>query len=508
VTTDIAPRLARNSFYYALKSVVALASMLLVTPFIVGMVGTELFGVWALAAVVTSYAQLSDFGMTESVVKYAAEYHALRDTDALNRLVGTVVVLYLALAVLVGGLLLLAIPLVVRDLLLIPASLQQEAILIFRLSVAIFFGNMVMGVFASLVIATQQMGYATSVNVASTCVGAAGTFFFLWQGMGLRGLVLTNAIVAVFVAALNLLLACRLCPGLRLRPRWIDRTMVRRVFGYSWKVQTSNLSQLLVFQLDRVLLSRYLGLEAVVFYEIGSNIALYARTFITALFSPLLPAASVLHAHNERALLTGLYQRASKFLALIAIPFCLLVIGLAPPFIRLWMGPGYELAALTLQLLMPVYLINVLTAPGVFILNGINRPEIPMRAAVCAGAINLLACLLLVRVAGYFGLIAGIALSLSLSAGYFAGMLHRALPDLDRRMYGGIFFKPLLFSLPAAWGLHHFDAACPIAHVAVLTAAGGIYLVMVGGLLLGSGYLDDFERRQLLGLFPWRRADG
>jgi O-antigen/teichoic acid export membrane protein len=205
-------------------------------------------------------------------------------------------------------------------------------------------------------------------------------------------------------------------------------------------------------------------------------------------------------------LLAGLYRRACKFLVFIAAPCCLLLIGLAQPFLRLWMGSGFELAALTLQLLLPVYLVNVLTVPGVFVLNGINRPEVAMRAALCAGAVNLVACLILVQTAGYFGLIAGVAFSLCLAAGYFAVMLHRNLPELDRRSYGEILTKPILVALPVAWALHYYDALFPLGGVIALGLVGGTALVTVYGILLASGYLDSFEREQLLGLLPWRRS--
>lgn len=509
MNADIAPRLARNSLYYGIKSVVALASMLLVTPYMLRVVGTELFGVWALAAVVITYAQLSDFGIGESVIKYAADYHARRDTVALNRLVNTVIVAYLVLALFIGGLLLVFLPFVARSILLIPAPLLDEAVLVFRLSVGIFFVNMVMGIFASLVIATQQIGYTTSVNIASTCLGAAGTFYFLGQGFGLLGLVATNAMVALFVAILNVHLTFRLVPGLHLSLwRWADRSTLRLVFGYSWKVQASNLAQLLVFQVDRIILSRYLGLEAVAIYEIGSSVASYARTFITALFSPMLPAVSALNHHSDPTLLTGLYRRACKFIVLISIPFGLLVIALAPPFIALWMGPGFELAALTLQLLLPAYLLNVLTVPGVFLLNGIGRPQIAMRAALCAGLVNVSLCLLLVKFAGYFGLIAGVISSLTLAALYFVVMLHREVPEIDRKIYRRLFWKPILFALPAAWGLHYVIGLRPVeSAVALLSLAGG-YVLTVGILLMRSGYLDAFERATLLGLLPWRQREG
>lgn len=505
--SDIAPRLARNSFYYAIKSGVALLSMLLVTPYCLHVLGTELFGIWALAAVVISYAQLSDFGIGESVVKYAAEYYARRDAPALNHLVNTVLVAYLLLALLFGSLLLLALPFIARDILLIPPQFLDEAILVFRLSVGIFFINMVMGVFASLIIATQQVGYATSVNICSTCLGALGTFYFLGQGFGLLGLVATNAIVALFVAILNLLLAYRLVPGLHFSLlRWADRGTFRQVFGYSWKVQTSNLAQLLVFQLDRVLLSRYLGLEAVAFYEIGSNIAMYARTFVMTLFSPMIPAAAALHAQAEQEVLVGLYRRSFKFAALIAIPCCLLVVGLAQPFIRVWMGEGFALSALTLQLLMPVYLFNILTSPGVFLLNGMNRPEIGMKAALFAGLSNLLLCFLLVRSAGYFGLIAGIALSLSGAAIYFVVMLHRTLPALDGKMYRLILLRPVLVCVPTALALNYAGSIYNLANVPLLGITALLYLGGVAFFLLKSGYLDAFERRILIGIIPWRRG--
>lgn len=508
MATDLAPRLARNSFYYAIKSVVALVSLLLVTPYIIHDVGTELYGVWALAAVIISYAQLSDFGLGESVVRHAAAFFEGRDETGLNRLVNTVLILYLLLALILGGLAWWSLPVVARSLLLIPDHLLNEAVLIFRWSVLIFFVNLVMGVFASLVVATQQIGYVTAVNIASTCLGAVGTFFFIWQGFGLRGLVATNALVALFVAVTNLVLARQLFPGLRLRPwLWVDRGMLRQIYTYSWKVQAANLAQLLVFQVDRILLSRFLGLEAVALYEIGSSIAAYARTFMTALFSPMLPAAAVLHLHADREQLAGLYRRACKFLVLLAIPFVLLVMALAPAFITLWVGPGFELAALTLQLLLPVYLVNVLTVPGVFVLNGIGRPQFAMRAALCAGGINFLLCLLLVQWAGYFGLIAGVALSLVLAAGYFFVMLHRELPELPWRMYRGLCVKPLLCALPVAWALHSLTASDLLGGPIPLLLAASGYLVCVGMLLLGSNYLDDFERQTLFGLFKSRRRD-
>ncbi len=480
--------------------------MLLITPYILKTIGKDQYGIWALAGVMTSYAQLSDFGITESLVKYAAEYHASRDYASLNRLVNTATVAMLSLAVVVGYTLYSILPFMIRDILNIPLSFQVEALFIFRVAVVIFLFNLIMGVFATLVISSQEIGYTCSINIATSVFGFVGTIVFLQMGLGLRSLIATNAIVAIFVALLNMLVAFRLFPELQFSFRkWVDLAMFKQIFTFSWKVQTASISQIMIFQIDRILLSRYLGLEAVAYYEIGSNAAYYARSFLSVLFTPMVSAVSALPVQNEHTLITGLYHRSFKFMVMLAVPFCLLVIAIASPFIQMWMGPGFGLSAITLQLLMPAYLINILTGPGTFILNGMNRPDVAMRAALFAGITNLLLCFALVKTVGYFGLIIGITISLVMSAGYFFSMLHRVLPNIEWSIYRRVILKPLVFSIPAALSLYYLDCFWSLANLPALITSSFFYGLLIVLMLLKSSYLDNFERKILDGLFLFKQ---
>ena len=76
MTPNPGRRIAWNALTNVVRALVMLPITLLLTPYIVRMVGPEGFGIWALAGVVASYAQLSDFGITESLVKLLAEYKA------------------------------------------------------------------------------------------------------------------------------------------------------------------------------------------------------------------------------------------------------------------------------------------------------------------------------------------------------------------------------------------------------------------------------------------------
>jgi O-antigen/teichoic acid export membrane protein len=367
---------------------------------------------------------------------------------------------------------------------------------------------MVLGIFTTLIVGSQKIGYTCSINIASTLVGVSGTLFFIHQGWGLRGLVTTNAIVAVFTGMLNIYYVAQLFPELQFSfTKWVDRPMFNQIFTFSWKVQATSVSQLMIFQLDRILLSRYLGLEAVAYYEVGSTIAFYAKTFLAVLFAPIVPAVSALQAQNEHAMITGLYNRSFKFMVMLAVPFSLLVIALANPFIRMWMGPGFGLSAITLQLLIPAYLLNVMTGPGSFILNGLNRPDVAMRAALFAGCTNLIVCFVLIKTIGYYGLIIGITVSLVVAAGYFLSMLHHVLPEIKGAMYKRAVIKPLLFSIPASLALYYLDHYWSLANLAALTLSSLLYGGLIVWLLHKSAYLDDFERKIFDGLFMIKRRE-
>src|ERR1044071_5146827 len=64
------------------------------SPFLVRRLGDSVYGVWVLVGSLVGYLGLLDFGITPSTVKYIAEYRALDDQRAINRLVTTSLAVY------------------------------------------------------------------------------------------------------------------------------------------------------------------------------------------------------------------------------------------------------------------------------------------------------------------------------------------------------------------------------------------------------------------------------
>ncbi len=498
MSSDVGSRIARNSIFSLARTLLAVPLTLLLTPYIIWHLGKEEFGVWALVGVISSYAQLSDFGITESLIKFVAEYKSHEDVERINRLVNTALVAYLVISLVFGFAAFQAMPFVVEHILRIPPVLVDKAIFVFSLGILLFLLNMTMGVFGSLVIGFQRMGYSNGIGIVGLLLTTIGTVAFLSTGWGLVGLIYTNAIVTVVTAVANIMAAKRLCRGLRINPFCLCSTsMFKTIFSFSWKVQVSSLSQLMVYQLDRVLLSHFVGLAAVGYYEIASRLATQARGFVAAIFSPLVPAASELHARDEEERLVGLYRRSVKYLALIAIPLLMLVAAISPAFIKVWLGKGYGMTAITLSCLTLSYLFVLFTVPGSMILSGMGRPEVSMVTAILAGLTNLGLGLFLVQTVGYYGVIAGITFSLVSSGIVFIYLVHRSLPALRFSLYVQTVGKPLLICAGLSVITVTLALGGYLSGFTTLALAVVVFLGSFAVATIRSGCLDTYDREVL-----------
>ena len=468
--------------------------------------GREEFGIWALVGVISSYAQLSDFGITDSLIKFMAEYKTKNDHQQLNRLINTAFVIYILMSTVFGAILILVLPHIISTILSIPPEHAQKAAYVFSIAIALFFVNMTMSVFGSLIIGFQRMGCSNLISFISTIMMACGTFIALSRGYGLEGLIHNNALITVFVIVSNLLVAWRLFPQMRLNPfRYFSRDTLKLIFGFSWKVQLSSISNLLVYQVDRVLLSHYLGLGAVSNYEVANRIATQARVFIASVFTPMVPAASSLQATDESDKLLGLYNRSMKYMAVAAIPFSALVIALAHPFVRTWLGEGYETSAYTMQFLMFAYMINLLPGPGNFILHGINKPHIPMLNSIGAGITNLILCFVLVQQLGYYGIIIGILTTIVIFSLTFIFMVHKDIHGLCWGLYADIYKKPIAVSTILCVILVVLNIVVSFKGYILLSLLSLIYFAIVSFVMLKGSYFDEFDRLTLSKLNPFCR---
>jgi len=111
-------------------------------------------------------------------------------------------------------------------------------------------------------------------------------------------------------------------------------------------------------------------------------------------------------------------------MVLFSAPLFIFIAIFAQPLVRLWLGPGYEMTALALQLLAICNFINLLAGPGFLIDTGMGNPRYGAYSALLGIGLNIILSVVLTMKFGYIGTILGIVIALTLANFYLIVSFH------------------------------------------------------------------------------------
>jgi O-antigen/teichoic acid export membrane protein len=495
-------QVARNSGFSALGFLVVTGLVFIVTPYTLHRLGPAGFGIWALGGVMNAYAQLADFGISRALVKYIAEYDARKDSVKLNEVVNTGLILYVGLALGGGAILLPFRSVFIGPLFRIPTELQQEAWFVFTGLILIAMWTLVFSVFESLLNGLQRLDLTNTLATTMQIFSAVGVFIALESGFGLRGLVVKNAVIAGLTSVVYLYMMRRVLPGLHLDWRLFQPARARELLRFGSNIQIVNVVVLLLEPLNKILLSRFLSLNAVAYYEIGTNVVRQVVNLFHALIFAIYPTASGIHATQGHRAVAQMYVRSTRYMAILALPVFSLLILLAEPFIRAWIGPGYQPAAVTVQLLAMARFFSILGMPAYFIAQGIGQPRLSTLSSVYTGVSGLLLSIGMLLMFGYYGLVVGNAIALATGSLLMLLLFHRATRLSWRKLLESLSGRAIIANLVIAGLTVLILMRFRPAQLSMLLLWSIVYLLLYSLGLFALGAFDAEERRMLQRLMP------
>ncbi len=445
---SIGKKIVRNTIFNSIGRIWLMLLSLLLVPYILHKLGVQVFAVWSLVFVVANYLGVLDFGIRTSFAKYIAEYHTKEDQGSINAVINCGIIFYLVFSLFIVALaFLLREPII--SLLKIPSAVHDESIFAIMGMVLILSLNNTFSIFESVLVGLQRMDVQNKIMIFASIFNIAGTFFFLEKGLGIKGLVLNYGIVSFVILVLNIYFSYRLLPQIQIGLSWMDKRIFKILFNYGIKMQVCNFAAIIYTQADKIILSHFLGLSYVTFYELGQKAANAVRMLPMLMLSALVPAVSELEASDNKEKLLELYERGSKYISLVAFPLIFLSIITASDLIHLWVGDKFALAVMSFQILTIGYGINVLTGMGTSMVRGIGKPEYETRYALLTLVIQIALSITLVQIIGYRGVLVSVLITSIVAALYFLLTLHRLL-QLDFKAFARTtYVKPLIVSLIA-----------------------------------------------------------
>lgn len=494
------PSLVRNTAFNVGASLVSLGVGLVVAPVLLAALGVERFGFWSLLWAITGSLGLVDLRLAAALTPLTAAAWARQERSRVAYIVSTGLAFYAALGLAEVGAAVFwtRVPALMTWL---PASLREEGSFALVAAVAVFAVNSLTSVFTGLLCGLQRFDVAGRIGMVVTVLRGIVLVAVAWSRGGLRELLLAEGAVACIQLAATVLTVRRLLPDFRLVSAPNAR-ILQELVAFGGKLQIAHAAHLVSFHGDKLLLSAFLGLGAVAYYELGSKIAHLMRGLPLLLISATMPAAADLQATGERERLWGFYLTGTRVLIFAATPLLVFTVTGAGAILVAWAGVDALEARLAVWLLALGYYVNLVSGMAHSVSMGMAKPELEMRRSLLAGGLNLVLSAGLIPLIGFAGAPLGTALALAVGSWY----LMRAFNTEFRRPLSEVlelFRLPTLAALPAAGGSFLLLALAGSTRGSAAVGLAGSALA-IGAVYLWLGVREGIVKRGWLRSGPPR----
>jgi len=214
---------------------------------------------------------------------------------------------------------------------------------------------------------------------------------------------------------------------------------------YGIKLQVAGVAGLFNLSLDKLLISHFLRIDLVTFYELGARVSIFIRSIPMLLLSPLVPATSELHSRHDKDRLRALYFRGSKYMILVTAPLAFFIGTMAPTIMLIWLGTdnNYRYSILAMRILAVGHFFNML--PGIVtpIVRGIGILKYEMWTCSFIALANLVLSLVLIVKIGFIGALVGTSSSMIMGYSFYLYVFNRYMKESFMKFLRTIFLKPV-----------------------------------------------------------------
>lgn len=330
-------RLARNLLAGLTNSVWSALLGLAVVPFYLRYLGVEAYGLIGFFVTTQALLQLLDMGMAPTINREVARCAAAGDIKESGRLLHTLAVVYWGIAAAIAVLILVIAPLIASHWLksrqLSPETIAH-AVMLMGLVVAC---RWPIGLYQGALIGAQRLTVSSAINMATTTIGSLGAVailafvsptieaFFTWQAcVGL------GSAIAMRTAAWRII-------G-RTGQHRFDTAQLKRVWRFTASMGGVGVTALVFTQLDKVILSKMLGLGEFGHYMLATVVVSGLYVLVAPLFNVIYPRFSALVVTGETAKLIELYRLGTRLLATVLFSIAIVLALFAEDLVLVWTG--------------------------------------------------------------------------------------------------------------------------------------------------------------------------
>lgn len=308
-----------------------------VVPFYLKYLGVEAYGLIGFFVTTQAVLSLLDMGMAPTINREVARYSALGNLPEAGKLLHTLAVVYWAMAAVIALFVLMLAPLIAEYWLQskkLPPLTISHSVMLIGLVVAC---RWPIGLYQGALIGAQRLTVSSSINMAMGTLGGPGAVavlafvsptieaFFLWQ-----------AFVGILYAITIRWAAWRIVGRYKQIP--FDVQELKRVWRFSAGLSAISLMGIIFTQMDKILLSKILGLEEFSHYMIATVIVSSLYILVAPMYNIAYPRFSALVASGDNEALGIQYRLFTRALSIVLFPTAMVLNVFSKELVWMWTG--------------------------------------------------------------------------------------------------------------------------------------------------------------------------
>ncbi|UUZ71763.1 oligosaccharide flippase family protein [Polaromonas sp. P1(28)-8] len=330
-------KLGRNLLAGLANSIWSALVGLAVVPFYLKYLGIEAYGLIGFYVTTQALLQLLDMGMAPTINREVARSSASGNLQESGKLLHTLAMVYWAMAVAIALMIAAVAPWIAQYWIQsrqLSAQTVSHAVVLMGLVVAC---RWPIGLYQGALVGAERLTVLSGINIVMTTVGNVGAVavlalvsptieaFFVWQAC--MGLVYAVAIRGAAWRVIG-----------KVKKISFDIDKLKSVWRFTVDMSGIGLTALVITQLDKVILSKTLGLEEFGHYMLAMVVVTGLHVFITPLFNVIYPRFSALVVNGEIGQLINLYRLGTRMLATVLFPIAMVLAIFAEDLMLVWTG--------------------------------------------------------------------------------------------------------------------------------------------------------------------------
>lgn len=412
--------LVRNTTGSSVPILLGYVFSFIVAPLMLSRLGLAAFGVWAVTGSLAAYAALSDLGMRRALGRFIALYDTGGDDRAVRECVGLGISIMTVVGTLMAITAVFAAPLLQRSLGVLSVEDMRVTLLC---SVVISMSWGFSSVFNSMNTGLRRMvpaGIATTTALVLNFLFSVGALLVSTE---LVTYAIANAAAGVLGVGASFVAMWYVWRSFPIAIP--SRRVIRDVLSYSLKAQVHGISGIVNMQTGKLILAFFVSVEATAVYEIATRVTRAVKGVALQTISAMVPTATAHIVEHGRESIPAWYRHYNRRVAALALPLFLLASLTAPFLLVAWLGNLPEKSAVVISVLCLAYAVSITIEVGMTTSNADGNPGMVALNSAMTAALNVLLMVALAPLFGFWGILAGTALAVTIGAAIFVVRFHR-----------------------------------------------------------------------------------